>query len=195
MRETFFPFFFFLGLVSVLGQVVILREIAALFYGNEMFYGLGLGSWLLFVGLGSFLGIKLKFLKSKPKILWLILLGDLISIPLLVIFLRLLIVNFVPLGELPNLYFAFLVLGLVLFPLCFCLGALFALGAIKKDVNQAYFWETIGFTTGGLLFAFVLATISFPHSLEKRFPGFLKLLIPNISKFCLRKMAVRKIIF
>lgn len=155
-------FFFLLGLVSVLGQVVILREITTLFYGNELFYGLGLGSWLLFAGLGSFWGIKLRFLKDRPKVLWLILLGTLFSIPFLVIFLRWSVAEFVSLGELPSLYFALLILGIVLFPLCFCLGALFASGAVKKNVNRAYFWETVGFAAGGLLFSFVLATISFP---------------------------------
>ncbi|MGB9706647.1 MAG: hypothetical protein ACPLXP_01040 [Microgenomates group bacterium] len=158
----FLVYFFLLGLISILGQAVILREITSLFYGNEIFYGLGLGSWLLFVGLGSFLGTKIKFLKNKTKILWLILAIDLVLIPVLVIFLPWLVRRFIPFGELPNFYFAFLSLGIVLFPLCFSLGALFALGAIKKDVNLAYFWETIGFAAGGLLFSFFLATINFP---------------------------------
>jgi len=162
----FFSYFFLLGLISAVGQVTILREITALFYGNEIFYGLGLGSWLLFVGLGSFLGIKLKF---KQKFLWLILIGILFLAPGLIIFLRWLVGEFIPLGELPNFSFALLILGIILFPLCFFLGALFSLGALKKNVNLAYFWETVGFAAGGLLFAFVFSKIVFSFGLEKRF--------------------------
>jgi spermidine synthase len=164
----FFSYFFLLGLISAVGQVVILREITSLFYGNEIFYGLGLGSWLLFAGLGSFLGIKLKL---KQKFLWLILTGILFLIPVLVVLIRWLVGKFIPLGELPGFSFALLILGITLFPLCFFLGALFALGALKKNVNLAYFWETIGFAAGGLLFAFALSKISFPFGLEKRFSG------------------------
>jgi len=165
---SFLFYFFLLGLISAVGQAAILREITSLFYGNEIFYGLGLGSWLLFVGLGSFLGIKLKL---KPKFLWLILAGVFFLIPGLIIFLRWLVGEFIPPGELPNFSFALLVLGIILFPLCFFLGALFSLGALRKNVNLAYFWETIGFTAGGLLFAFVLSKISFPFGLGKRFFG------------------------
>jgi len=162
----FFSYFFLLGLISAIGQAVILREITSLFYGNEIFYGLGLGSWLLFVGLGSFWGVKLKL---KPKFLWLILIGVFFLVPGLIIFLRWLVGEFIPLGELPSFSFALLILGAALFPLCFFLGALFALGALKKNVNLAYFWETVGFTVGGLLFAFIFSKISFHFGLEKRF--------------------------
>jgi len=165
---SFFSYFFLLGVISAVGQAVILREITSLFYGNEIFYGLGLGSWLLFVGLGSFLGIKLKL---KQKLLWLILIGIFFLVPGLIIFLRLLVGEFVPFGELPNFSFALLILGTILFPLCFFLGALFSLGALKKNVNLAYFWETVGFAFGGLLFTFALSKISFPFGLEKRFSG------------------------
>jgi len=167
-KFSFLVYFFLLGVISAVGQAVILREITSLFYGNEIFYGLGLGSWLLFVGLGSFWGIKLKL---RPKFLWLILIGIFFLVPGLIIFLRWLVGEFVPFGELPNFSFALLILVTILFPLCFFLGALFSLGALKKNVNLAYFWETVGFAAGGLLFAFALSKISFPFGLEKRFSG------------------------
>jgi len=167
-KLKFFSYFFLLGLISAVGQAAVLREATSLFYGNEIFYGLGLGSWLLFVGLGSFLGIKLKL---KTKFLWLILAGAFFLVPGLIIFLRWLVGEFIPSGELANFSFALLVLGIILFPLCFFLGALFSLGALKKNVNLAYFWETVGFAAGGLLFAFILSKIGFPFGLEKRFSG------------------------
>ena len=36
-----------IGLVSILGQVVLLRELSVAFYGVELVYLLGLGTWLL----------------------------------------------------------------------------------------------------------------------------------------------------
>lgn len=163
-------FFFLLGLISVLGQAVILRETTTLFYGNEIFYGLGLGSWMFFVGLGSFFGIKLNFLKGKQKFWWLILLGIAALIVLEVIFLRWLVINFVPLGELPNPLLAIFSL-FCFFPLCFLVGALFSLASFGKNVNWAYVWETIGFAVGGLLFSFYLNNLVFRWGLEKRFPN------------------------
>lgn len=180
-------FFLLLGVISVLGQAVLLREITTLFYGNEMLYGLGLGTWLLFTGLGSLLAIKLKFLKDK-KVLWWLILGILfIFLPGLVIFLRWLVSKIVPIGALPGFWFTFLVLDSILFIFCFPIGVLFALGASNLGVNRAYFWETIGFATGGLLFSFVLATVSFPLGLTWRYPGLVKAINSKYQQIIISK--------
>ena len=42
-----------LGFLAASIQVYLLREFAAEFYGNELTFGLFLGSWLLWGGLGS----------------------------------------------------------------------------------------------------------------------------------------------
>ena len=39
-----------LGITSILAQVVLLRELMIVFYGNEFFIGWTLFSWLLWVG-------------------------------------------------------------------------------------------------------------------------------------------------
>ena len=44
---------FLLGFLAASFQVYLLREFAAEFYGNELIFGLFLGSWLLWGGLGS----------------------------------------------------------------------------------------------------------------------------------------------
>lgn len=180
-------FFLLLGLISILAQTVILREVTGFFYGNELFYGLGLGGWLLFTGLGSLFAIKLKWF-SKTGILWLILGKLIIFLPILVVVLRWLIANSVLPGELPSPGFSFLILGLILGTFCFPLGAEFALATLcwqkqrkQPIVSLAYFWETIGFALGGLFFSFILATSSFPLglgldrlTLNWRYPGLVK---------------------
>jgi spermidine synthase len=167
-------FFLLLGVISILGQAVLLREMTALFYGNEMFYGLGLGIWLLWVGLGSLSAGRLKFLSKKPLFLWLVLIGWVIFLPILVVLLRFVVGRLVLPGGLPNFSFSFLILSLTLFIFSFPLGALFALSAGRLKINRAYFWETIGFAIGGMLFSFFLATISLKMGLKWRYPHLVK---------------------
>ena len=191
-------FFILLGVISILAQTVILRELTTLFYGNELFYGLGLGIWLLFTGLGSLLAPKIinilsngrckECLIGKKIAPWLILISLIFLFGFLIIFLRFLTAKIIPAGELPNFWPSFLILGLVLFIFCFPLGALFSLGVFgwqKKEsgevVNRAYFWETIGLALAGLFFSFILATTSFPlfskineTTLKWRYAGLIK---------------------
>lgn len=46
----------FLGAVSLLGQVILLRELTVAFYGSELVILLGVGLWLLGTGFGALLG-------------------------------------------------------------------------------------------------------------------------------------------
>jgi spermidine synthase len=45
-----------IGLVSILGQVVLLRELSVAFYGVDLIYTLALGIWLLWTALGAAIG-------------------------------------------------------------------------------------------------------------------------------------------
>ncbi|MBU1322543.1 hypothetical protein KKE48_04585 [Patescibacteria group bacterium] len=155
--------FILLGIISILGQVVLLRELTTLFYGSEMFYGFSLALWLLFTGLGSLWAGK-QSLSKKSRIIFLITLS--LLLPLLIIGLRWFIGHLVYFGQLPTPRQSFLALVLSLFIFCFPLGAAFPLllGRLKQKtkVNLAYFKETIGFALGGLIFSLVLATTTFP---------------------------------
>jgi len=158
-------FFFLLGTLSVLGQSVLLREITSLFFGNEIFYGLGLSFWLLFTGLGSYWAGKRGFFKKLPLWGWLIFLFC--FLPFLVIFLRFLAAKLILPGQLPSLPFVLVGITVLFFIYCFPQGALFAFFSANyknkdKGVNLGYFWETVGFFVGGVFFSFILATTSFP---------------------------------
>lgn len=155
-------FFFLLGVISLLGQAVILRELVNLTYGNEFFYSLGLGFWLLLVGVGSLVGGRFK--KVNLKILWLFLFLGLGLTPLLVIILRIFASHLIVSGQLLSFWKAFLLLTVPLLIFCPTLGWLFIVGqkSFKNSFNLAYFWETVGFFIAGLLFSFLLAGTSFP---------------------------------
>ncbi len=47
------------GFTSVMGQVLLARELAAIFYGNELCLGFILGAWLLWGAIGSLLGARI----------------------------------------------------------------------------------------------------------------------------------------
>ncbi len=153
-----------IGLTSITAQVLIIREIGAVFYGNELSMGIILAVWLLSVAAGAWLpGHFVDHVGRSDSLLSL----GLAAAGLLPIFQLLFIrtarwwLNLTP-GALAGLGNITLTIVIVLFPLCFCLGLLFRLGArlfaeSGQSVAAAYAWEAAGAALGGILFAFVLA--------------------------------------
>lgn len=58
-----------IGLISILGQVILLRELAVAFYGSELIYILALGVWLLWTGLGAAAGRR-RTVPPAARIRW-----------------------------------------------------------------------------------------------------------------------------
>ncbi|KPJ55363.1 hypothetical protein AMJ47_00625 [Parcubacteria bacterium DG_72] len=123
-----------LGIISVISQTIIIRELTMTFWGNEFFIGLILALWLLFTAAGA------SFKKKNPKLLYILSGVFLLSEFLLIRYM----------GQ--NI-----VLGvLVLFPLCFVLGLWFKSKVKPENVAKAYFLEMIGFVIGGIIITIVL---------------------------------------
>ena len=51
--------FFLFGLASLTGQVLLLREILAIFHGTEISIGIFYGAWLSGIGVGALVGALL----------------------------------------------------------------------------------------------------------------------------------------
>lgn len=67
-----FVYLLIIGFVSILGQVLILRELNVTFFGIELIYIISLGFWLLGTALGSLIGKRKFFLiLNQLKILFL----------------------------------------------------------------------------------------------------------------------------
>ncbi|MFH1830633.1 MAG: hypothetical protein ABH871_07650 [Pseudomonadota bacterium] len=156
---------FILGLISIVSQVIILRELTINFYGNEFFIGITLAAWLAWVAIGSVFPRHAVLRRS------LILIQVLAVIFLFVeiFFIRYLKGVISLHGEIPNLVFAFFVAILSPAPLCFVLGLWWATGSellakaserASLAVNRGYFVETLGFILGGVLFSFLLVRFS-----------------------------------
>jgi spermidine synthase len=155
------------GFASAIGQIVILRELLVLFYGNELSTGLIFASWLLWTAMGSTLagryGTRLaQDIWVLPGVLALLAL----LLPASVLWIRAArIIWAIPRGEMvgPLSMLWISLAGTGLF--CLTSGALFGLAWSRlashsgNGSNQPlaiYLGEALGAAMGGLFFYFVL---------------------------------------
>jgi spermidine synthase len=152
-----------LGFASIIAQIVLMRELVATFYGNELLFGLVLMAWLAWVAVGAW-GLarpaaRLE-LGTRAFGAGLILAG-------LLLLLQIALVRDVRtlLGATPGAFVEFdsMVAAVVLIPapLCLLIGFLFTLGARLTiegggTGGQAYAWESVGALVGGALFSFAI---------------------------------------
>jgi spermidine synthase len=144
-----------LGFLAIAFQIVLLREFSAFFFGNEITFGIVLGTWLLWGGLGSIFGEKAAY---SPRRFALVFASVLILFPLCLLCLRFsrFWLNILP-GEIAGLFSMFLsALALTLF-VSFPLGMLFVFNVkfLAGDLAQTYFLESVGASLGGLITYFV----------------------------------------
>lgn len=151
------------GFTATVAQIIILRELLVLFYGNELSAGLIFAGWLLWSGLGS--GLSGKWALKVPAntiLLRLMLVCLAAMLPLSVLFIRATrIIWMLPAGELPSIGKMLLISVVVTGLFCPVSGALFGIcWTIHRKLggNQAlgiYLGEALGAAAGGLVFYFV----------------------------------------
>ncbi len=143
------------GFLSILGQVVILRELNVAFYGIELIYLLAIGIWLLGTGVGAILS-RGSALPSRFALSWLVIIFALL-LPLDVVAVRAVRVVF---GAVPGAYLPFpqQVLGICLavLPTGLLLGLMFGwtaklFVARGRTVAAAYAIESAGGVAGGIV--------------------------------------------
>lgn len=154
-----------LGFTTTVAQVLLIRELVAVFYGNELVLGLILAAWLAWGALGA--GLAGRYgtsLRSVPDYKWLAgglaLLGLLPGLQMLLVraargLLR------VPPGALVEFGPMVGTVVLAVAPVCILAGVLFPLLARRlaetgRPAGQAYLWECAGAAVGGTLFSFFL---------------------------------------
>jgi spermidine synthase len=150
---------FAVGFTAVIGQVLLMRELVATFYGNELLLALILGAWLAWGAAGSGLAARRWQARRRTVALGLALAGVILPAQLaLVRDLR--SVLGIPQGAFVEFIPMVAATALIPAPLCGTLGALFSLAARTlrgADAGaRAYLWETGGAVAGGALFSFVL---------------------------------------
>jgi spermidine synthase len=146
---------FLTGFVSLIGQIVLLRELNVAFFGVELIYLIALGVWLLLTALGT-IAVPGRYSPSPDRTATLLLLFALF-LSLCVAFLR---ASRLALGGIPGAYLPFsrqmAALLISLAPVGLLSGLLFRTAAVLyagkgRTLAGAYGIESAGALVGGLL--------------------------------------------
>jgi spermidine synthase len=147
-----------MGITSILLQITVLRLLLSTFSGNELDIGITLSFWLIYVGLGSFVGRRVQF-KHSFAISFIII--ALLTQPTALAIKAIRPALSLNPGEIVSLIYTILATAISLFPLCFIIGIQFPLAvSYSGGINVAarvYGLEAIGAFFGGALFTFVIS--------------------------------------
>jgi len=156
------------GFAATIAQILVLRELLVLFYGNEISTGLIFACWLLWTALGSGLSGRLAA-RFPPRITILVFLLSLLAamLPILVFMIRAARTMWsIPVGELPSLgkmiFISISVTGLfcpvsgAAFGICWSLYRQKRNNCQVRQPLQIYMGEAMGAAAGGLVFYFYL---------------------------------------
>jgi spermidine synthase len=152
-------FFLLLGYVSIMAQLVLLREFVKTLHGNELFIGIFLALWMILSATGARTGTKTQVKISKSKVLGIVLFMG--TAPLLIYMALIMITRFLFLpgyepGMLPSITVMILLAG----PLALSSGFLFAY--VSKSLvdgrrdSSYYSFDSLGSLLAGFLFGLVL---------------------------------------
>jgi spermidine synthase len=148
------------GFLSIVVQVMLMREIVTVFQGNEFLMIWTLSVWMLLTGAGTWIGNRLKVIPSAVLIQRIMILCS-ISPVILILLINVLKNIIFPPGVLVNPYSFFLIVLIILSPICIPVGMTYSL--LVKNIHsrnqsfvRVYALETIGCMAGGLVTSFLL---------------------------------------
>lgn len=161
------------GFTTIVTQVLIMRELVVIFYGNELSLGIMLGIWLFWTAIGSGLIPRILPDTQSPHIRVALLQATLsLILPLLLFFIRIIKEMIgVTLGEMIGFVPMFIITFITLSPICLIFGLLYttschAFGSfIKKgseSIGRVYLLEAIGSTIGGVFASFIFLRYTNP---------------------------------
>ena len=163
-----------IGFTAAIAQIVLMRELMVVFYGNEISIGLMLASWLIWTAAGSALAGRLPA-RSPRRIMagTQVLLAAVLPATVLAVRTAKGFLQTVP-GEMLGPGAMLLTSLAVLGPLCMLSGALFTAGSrvwtessgssghsssAREAAASVYLWEAAGSSAGGLLTGLLLVKI------------------------------------
>jgi spermidine synthase len=156
-----------LGAVSIAGQIILMREIMILFYGNELSTGICLFSWLFWTATGSLFGTAVAKRKAVgiPALPPFLLVTSLL-LPATVVACRVVkTVIGISQGEIIGIGMVTAIAGAILLPFCFCSGLLFplliraSLADTQADIDapaRIYLFESMGSAAFGIITSLIL---------------------------------------
>lgn len=152
-----------LGISAITTQLVLMRELLCAYTGNELVFGVILGSWLLIAGLGSWLGVTSRYLKDPLTVFIpaqiVAAMMPLASVYAVRTLRNVVFIRGVMIGPVETIVSSFV----VLLPYCLITGYLLTLACqiLASDkrpnsIGRVYFLDVLGDIIGGLLFTFLL---------------------------------------
>ncbi|TAL78415.1 MAG: hypothetical protein EPN88_02150 [Bacteroidetes bacterium] len=158
--------FVFMGFTSMLLQITVLRMLLSTFSGNELDIGITLSFWLIYVGLGSFTGRRVKL---KHAFTLSFILVALLSQPTALAIKAIRPALSLEPGEIVSLTSTILSTAISILPLCFVIGMQFPLAVSysgrydsipsgSSAAGRVYGLEALGAFIGGVLFTFVISS-------------------------------------
>ena len=165
------------GFAASIGQILVIRELLVIFYGNELSTGLIFACWLLCTAAGS--GLTGRVCRKKPQDFKVLLAGFTVfcaALPATIVWIRAARAFWsIPPGELLSPGMMLAIGFCAAAPICLLSGGLFALawelyraGAKGEERSiSVYLAESLGAGAGGLVFYFILLPLypSFAGSL------------------------------
>ncbi len=151
--------FIVMGFSSMLLQITVLRLLLSTFSGNELDIGITLSFWLMYVGLGSYIGQKIRF---RNAFVFSFIVIALLSQPTALAIKAIRPALSLEPGEIVSLWSTVLSTALTLLPLCSVIGLQFPLAVSYSGSGNAagrvYGLEALGAFIGGVLFTFVISS-------------------------------------
>lgn len=176
-----------IGASWMAGQIVLMRQLLVVFYGNELSLGITLASWLFWVGFGSWGAGRWIVERIRQKLVALAFgeVGLALLLPLSILVARLIPLgfNYLP-GEIIGILPMSLATFFLLAPVCILGGFLFVLGCqvykvrsrgLAAQIGYVYILEAIGASIGGLITSLLLIRL-FPPLYVMFLIGLLNLL-------------------
>lgn len=158
MRQTSL-LFILLGLLSIIAQLVLLREFTKTFHGNELTTGIFLAIWMLLTSTGAWAGSAYsKKVSLKTVLRFFTFLG---IYPLFFYFLLILITRIILLPGLdPGMLVSASYMILLIAPFTLVSGFLFSYLSrsveLRTEKSLYYLLDSLGSLTGGILFGLIL---------------------------------------
>ncbi|MDI6734776.1 MAG: fused MFS/spermidine synthase [bacterium] len=167
-----------IGFTSTLAQILLMRELAVVFYGNELSFGVILAGWLFWTGVGSsLLGYFIERLRKPIQVFVFLQILLVVTIFAEIFFIRdirhtLGIEHGVMIGLVPMLLSCFLVPA----PFCIISGFLWTLGCqvytgekkeLASQIGKVYIYDGLGDILAGVIFTYFL--VYFFHPFETLF--------------------------
>lgn len=157
-RWQYRTLFLLLGFISIMAQLVLLREFLKNFNGNELVIAIFLSAWMLLTAMGASLGSRSAIKNNNSNTPLLLILIS--AFPILVYLLLILVSRFLFLpGVEPGLLNTIVCIVLLIFPVTGISGFIF--GSASRSIkngqeNSPYMLDAIGSLAGGVLFAAIL---------------------------------------